>query len=262
MSAFVREHDPLAVASLDRTLVTTLPLSVRRAVLAWFAGRGDGKSGVFDAVNLDEGASDSFWLRRNAAEFEQADRAEFLAMQARVADPSRRLEGLVRERSDLAADRDVLTAELDDLLGREAPVMSTIVRGPAETNAADSILLARRQRTWNQPVLAMRRRILTLEERIRAIDVESAHLAAVISVAFSVAVSRSERLRRFYERPAEIYRRALSRTASNGAQIQAAGIGTTTLTVPVWTTQPCPWIPAGYVTDPTPIETKETADVL
>lgn len=260
-----RTNDPLSARYLGRAIATTPPLSPFRLISAWFAGRADGMRGVLDAVDFADGTPvDTYWLHRNAAAFEQADRRQYLAMEARVAGPSRALASLARERRELSDECDSQRDALAELLDREQPTPSTIVRGAAEQSAHESVVLARRQRHWDRPVLLVRGRIESLEQRMHAIDVESAKLAAIIMVAHSVAVSRSQELRRFYERPAETYRRALSRSAVNGAVVQAAGINTVTLPVPAWTTEPCRWISSDYAITPTTrtTDTKESADVL
>jgi len=254
-----RGGDPLATAYLGRRLTVSSHLRLRDALPAWIAGRGDGKAGMLDAANLEQGGRVStYWLQRNAASYEQTDRAEFLAMEATLAPAIRALDALVRERDELLGALDSQRAELEHLQQRAKPELATISRGVAEVNTDDAVVLARRQRLWDAPVTAAASRITSLETRIRAIAAEAAGLASIIQVGFGVAISRTDRARKYFERRAEVYRRALSRSSANGAVIQAAGIGTITIPAPDWTQQRCSWIPAEYLTTTTQ---KESADV-
>jgi hypothetical protein len=254
--------DPLDRGYVASDLVTTPRLSLFRWAVTVLAGCRDGLRGVLDQVDLTEsGAVNTFWLQTNSAAYAQADRQEFLAMQARVAAPIRALAALARERIDREADLAAQHEQLESLMKRDRPTLEGIVRGPAEESADDVVVLARRQRRWEQPVQVVRNRIAELEQRIRDIDTAAAPLVAVITVAHQVAVSRSERVHQFYERTAETYRRALSRSAANGAEIQAAGINTVTLLPSAWMTAPTTWIPEQY-RNSTITEQKETADVL
>lgn len=251
-------RDPLSTGYLGRGLRVSRHLRLRDALPAWLAGRGDGKAGMLDAANLEHGGPVStYWLQRNAASYEQTDRTEFLAMEATLAPAIRALDALVRERDDLLATLDSQRAELERLHERTKPELSTISRGVAEAHTDDAVVLARRQRLWNAPVTAAASRVTSLETGIRAITAEAAEHASIIQVGFGVAISRTDRARKYFERRAEVYRRALSRSSANGAVIQAAGIGTITIPAPDWTRQRCSWIPTEYTITPQ----KESADV-
>lgn len=261
MSAFStwmrRDRDPLSVAHLGRGMTVSTSVRFRDAYPAWRAGTCDGKAGMLDAADLTLDLS-TYYLQGLRATYEQADRHEYLAMEAALAPVRRSLEALDRERTDLLQELDLHRDDLEKLHGRAKPDLSSIQRGVAEANADDSVVLARRQRTWDAPVSAKKAEIGQLESRLRSIDAQAADHLAIVEVGFDVAVTRTDRTRKYYERAGELYRRAFSRAAANGTVIQAAGIGTITIPAPEWTQKPCPWIPAGL--QPTTAQ-KESAHV-
>jgi len=245
-----RNTDPLSSDFLGRRtrLAPLMPIA-HRLGSAW-AGHREGRKNLPDAMDANGNAYstvDTFWLARNRESFREADQRALLRVEARVAAPSRELFALVtlgdQQRELLALAR----AEREILAARPKPDATTVKRGPAEQGAPDSVVVARRMRTWEQPLTVADAHIAGLAASIVRVDTEAADLHALVSLAHTVALTHSADLRAYYQRRSNIYLRALTRAHLHGGLLQALGTAAAQIPAPQWTLVPSAWIPAGYV---------------
>jgi hypothetical protein len=252
---------------LDRRPILPAPLALSTWCRAWWAGGADHRHDVLGAVDPERldpiyarpghpSQLETFWIARNRAEFLQADARDLQATAVAVAPSTERLAEMVDQRRVLEGEIERLRIDSDMLRNRERPRADALERGPAEQQASDAAVLARRVREHGAPVRAVEARVDALRARVREIEIEIARLAATLDVAFEIQVVRSRMLREFYERCAETYRRRLSHGSPGGPAFQAAAMATLTIQRPAWNDGPNPWLPAGLRGDTTTEVTK------
>lgn len=248
-TAETRGSDPLDAVVLLRRPEKALRYGlVRRMSDAW-AGRRDGKvdilalhdAGTGSSSLDDEIAASRRWLARNEATFAERDHREFLEAQAAVAGARTHLSGL---EASLQAAREEgrRLQEARVALPDQPPAEVLTRRGPAEGHATPAVLEMRRRGEHARVLAAADGALAQAQAKTTALVQEHARVTAALNEVFEAQVTRSQRLRSFHTRRAEVYLRGFRRVILRRHTAPASlRLPVPTIPVPEWTLHPCPW---------------------
>lgn len=205
---------------------------------AGVAGRGEGQGPVALRGSL---SCSRMWLERNEATYSERDRREFLTVQAAVAELRTQLS--VVESALVAAVEELGRArQARAMLPDEPPVELLASRGPAESRDSAAVVMMRRRDEHRRVLAAADALVAECETKVRGLADKVAQFNATLLAAFEMTVTRSQRLREFHTRRAQVYLRAYRRVI-----IRRYGDPATltfpdaVIPVPDWTTSPCTW---------------------
>jgi len=239
--------DPLHREALSQRHVKPVVMSLVDRVASGYAGYVEGRVERRSGVAADDvEAISTAWLERNQHSCHETQQRDLLNAAASVARDSQKLDEAARRILALDSDSLKCAAEIAELEKRPMPTIESAPRGPGERGHEDSVVLERRRRVHDMPLVAARQldRDLSKERVANLHSALSAH--ARVQTVWSMALIREERTRAYYNRRAEIYRRQFVR-ALKGRQ---RSLGALDRGIPVaeWVSRSNPWVPDSFRT--------------
>ncbi|GEL95968.1 hypothetical protein [Cellulomonas composti] len=198
----------------------------------------DGAAGRLDR-GAPAGPDGTAWEQRLLATYRENDQR----ILARTADALAREARELREQYGhwvrLGREIDAVEARIGEL---PEPVLAAV--GNGERHLDEAAIKARRLREHDAALGALQDEARRLRDERSAVQERCVTLRATVAEEFELACEVSERLRWFYTRRRATYTRARQRAG------RATPLDVTTQAAPLptaaWTTQPCPWVPAGF----------------
>lgn len=178
-----------------------------------FAGRTDGRSGVWDARDGAELTQvSSMWLATSMATLGERQDHEQLVEAAMIADIRTRLGVVTAEVDHLAVK---VVAAQDHLAGLPEDPADLDRRGPAEVNIDVGVVHSRRRREYEESTVGpARTRVAKLAHLLQELQTNKRLLEAQIETVEVVTKSRLARLIAHYARRQNTYRRSYLRSAT------------------------------------------------
>lgn len=244
--------DPLAAGQVQRLPERPLAYSVMRQMLDAGVGRRDGRIDVrtMSDTRVEDAPAPatapthtrcaSMWLARNEATYLECDRREYLAAQATSAPMITQLRALLSAVA-LSQETHERAQVQRGTLPDEPSAEFLTSRGPAETRDTPAVVAMRRS-DEHQGMLASRDAAVSAAgDRRAAVEADVARISATLETVYDVAITRTQRLREFHMRRADVYLRGYRRTVIRRRGTATLDFPGHAIAVPVWTTQPCPW---------------------
>jgi len=175
--------------------------------------------------------------------FNERDEREFNAALTSIATDVQALRTLHDQIQSV--DRKLDGARAEARVRQDEPRLTAadVVRGPAEKDAPEAVVIARRQKSKDVLAAAGQAKVAALEnERASLLTAYSTYVHGV-TVVFENYVTRTGRARAYSERVCAIYRRRVILHHLQGVLLQRLWADTTCVPTPARTLGACPWVP-------------------
>jgi len=175
------------------------------------------------------------YVARLQATYDEIDRHTFARTQDACRQPATKLRELITDLRRL----DLLIVDAEAALAgvsSQPDADALRFRNGGELHLDDHAVGIRRGREHASRISQQNAALTKLKDQRNQYLIACASHAAQLVEAFELGRSTSGRLRHFYNR----------RLASYARHARIPGTCFATITVPDWTTGPCPWLPAGY----------------